>query len=956
MAHDRTDLIWTVNGQTTGYAYDEMDNLVAVTDADLNQTTMTYDALGRKIEMIDPDMGRWFYDYDPAGNLITQIDAGKQAIDFYYNARGQLKGKFYTSGVNDLDTHNRNASPAYDVAYYYDESGQGESLGRRTRMTDASGQTTWAYDVRGRVSSETKVIDGVSYTTGYTYNAMDQVTTMTYPDGEQVTQTYNNATQPESLTSNLGTYVSNAAYAGAGLLTQFTSGNNVTTNYTYNSLSQRLASLQVDDKMSLSYGYDRTGNVLRMDEQDTVTFADSFDTKNDSAWVYNTHQTVPYAGWDNNLVKNTGTETSWDANFYRSSYNLSSGEALQVRYKGTQTDNFGVVSIETSEGGTYRRFGVNISAGKIYVEYNDGSGWLRPKDLITDFKPLTWYVIRISLDDTTGFMIEVYDENDASTYASYTRPMSSGKNWRFHHWVYRGRVYLDNYLEWSDTQRGAFTYDALNRLTHAEVSGDGTGLYNRTYAYDPIGNLTNKTGVGAYSYNGTVPVSGCTANTPSTKPHAVDNAGSWSFGYDCAGNMTTRNVGAGQYTLTYNEENKLAEVKLSGATQATYTYDGDGTLVKKVVGGETTVYVGSHFEKNVTTGEVTKYYYLGGRRVAMRKDGILTYLHGDHLGSASMTTNALGGVGDEMRYYPYGETRHGSMSTDRRFTGQREETAIGLYDYKARYYDPVIGRFIQADTIVPEPRNPQALNRYAYVYGNPLRYTDPSGHIAENEVDDANSILEALRAYGVRVKVDWGWVLGIGGDETVWHPGLWTLSQLETVLGAVEDFARVAGSVEATRQAIGGAKFERIGRGQTAHWGFGRITLADHTFNQKKLRAVLGPRIAVVHELAHYWDWKTNNPWQKITSPSGDLARGLPTEDGPTAYGRSKLCEQWAESVAGYVYPEYFAILRAEGKRHENIDGFSQIGPWTMSFRLPGLGPQHYTYVQRQFRALEVSR
>ena len=68
------------------------------------------------------------------------------------------------------------------------------------------------------------------------------------------------------------------------------------------------------------------------------------------------------------------------------------------------------------------------------------------------------------------------------------------------------------------------------------------------------------------------------------------------------------------------------------------------------------------------------------------------------------------------------------MATDRRFTGQREETAIGLYDYKARYYDPVIGRFIQADTIVPEPGNPQALNRYAYVYGNPLGYTDPSGH------------------------------------------------------------------------------------------------------------------------------------------------------------------------------------------------------------------------------------
>ncbi|RMD62918.1 RHS repeat-associated core domain-containing protein, partial [Candidatus Parcubacteria bacterium] len=54
-----------------------------------------------------------------------------------------------------------------------------------------------------------------------------------------------------------------------------------------------------------------------------------------------------------------------------------------------------------------------------------------------------------------------------------------------------------------------------------------------------------------------------------------------------------------------------------------------------------------------------------------------------------------------------------------------------LYDYNARYYDPAIGRFIQPDTIVPEPANPQALNRYAYVNNNPVRYTDPSGHCLE---------------------------------------------------------------------------------------------------------------------------------------------------------------------------------------------------------------------------------
>jgi RHS repeat-associated protein len=112
----------------------------------------------------------------------------------------------------------------------------------------------------------------------------------------------------------------------------------------------------------------------------------------------------------------------------------------------------------------------------------------------------------------------------------------------------------------------------------------------------------------------------------------------------------------------------------------------------------------------------------------MRKDGELTYLHTDHLGSASLATDATGGVASEMRYYPYGQTRSGTMATDRRYTGQRWEAGIGLYDYNARYYDPALGRFVQADSVVPSMESPQDFNRYSYVRGNPLKYVDPSGH------------------------------------------------------------------------------------------------------------------------------------------------------------------------------------------------------------------------------------
>jgi RHS repeat-associated protein len=61
-------------------------------------------------------------------------------------------------------------------------------------------------------------------------------------------------------------------------------------------------------------------------------------------------------------------------------------------------------------------------------------------------------------------------------------------------------------------------------------------------------------------------------------------------------------------------------------------------------------------------------------------------------------------------------------------SGQRRDASAGLLFYNARYYDPTIGRFISADTIVPSPKNPQALNRYTYAYNNPLKFVDPSGH------------------------------------------------------------------------------------------------------------------------------------------------------------------------------------------------------------------------------------
>ena len=151
--------------------------------------------------------------------------------------------------------------------------------------------------------------------------------------------------------------------------------------------------------------------------------------------------------------------------------------------------------------------------------------------------------------------------------------------------------------------------------------------------------------------------------------------------------------------------------------------------------GITTTYVNELYE---CEGSVcVKYLFANGRRIAMQQvsTGPVSYVHADHLGSTSVVTAgsgspAPGNQEEALTYYPYGaaRTRTGIANVPYQYTGQALDPSTGLYNYKARLYDPVLGRFLSADTIVPEPTNPQDLNRYSYVRNNPLRYTDPTGH------------------------------------------------------------------------------------------------------------------------------------------------------------------------------------------------------------------------------------
>jgi RHS repeat-associated protein len=145
------------------------------------------------------------------------------------------------------------------------------------------------------------------------------------------------------------------------------------------------------------------------------------------------------------------------------------------------------------------------------------------------------------------------------------------------------------------------------------------------------------------------------------------------------------------------------------------------------------------FDDVSVSAEVTtnRYYYLGGKRLAMRTGGGsgatgLKYLLSDHLGSTTMVLNSSGGMTAEVRYKAWGSDRYtsGTAPTDFRYSGQRIETELGLYWYGSRWYDNALGRFAQPDTVVPNLYDPPDLDRYSYVRNSPVDANDPSGHIA----------------------------------------------------------------------------------------------------------------------------------------------------------------------------------------------------------------------------------
>jgi RHS repeat-associated protein len=584
----------------------------------------------------------------------------------------------------------------------------------RTSQTDARGNTTqFQYDARKRL---TKTIYPDSTTVTNAYDGPGNLSSVTDQNQNIVQYTYDAANQLKTVVQtaspNSANNTNSYAYDPLGNLTALTDENLHTTQNLFDVFGEPLQKTLPDQTLTETRNYDPAGNLTSLTHFNQVTTTYVYDqldrllsrstpgeaTVSFTYTATGKRQTMTDASGTTNysydsLDRLTGKATpegtltySYDAASNVASVSSNHSHGVSVSYAYDQLNRLSTVSDGRLVGNQTTTYVYDPASNVATVNYANGVQSIMTYDALNRVA---------SLSAPTGSY--TYQRGLTGTLASASESTGRAVSW---------------------------SYDGIYRLTNETITGDSEqNNGSATYSLDPVGNRlsvsTSLTGLtsGVFSYNADDEVSSET--------------------YDANGNATQ----VGAKSFTYDSGNHMMSMTTAG-TSVNMIYDGDGNRVGKSVNGVSTYYLVDDLnptgypqvvEELNAAGAVQRQYTYGLQRISQNQfmNGAWTpsFYGYDGGGNVRLLTNSAGTVTDQYEYDAFGNsfTKVGTTPNNYLYRGEQFDPDLGLYYLRARYYNPLTGRFLSRDPKAGNPYDSKTLHRYTYAGGDPANLIDPSG-------------------------------------------------------------------------------------------------------------------------------------------------------------------------------------------------------------------------------------
>jgi RHS repeat-associated protein len=634
-----------------------------------------------------PEQQAVTYAYYADNTLQSVTDALGRVTSFDYDGLGNMTRVTRLDGTSDAVTTTFSYEPTFN---------------QLASVTDPlNHSTTFAYDGNGNLST---VTDALSHPSSFAYNGAGQVTS--------VTDSLNNTVQfgyfggdLVSVTDPLGNS-SSSILDGAGRVTTTTDSQGNTTRYQYNNLN--LVTQVTDPKgNNTTFSYDPNGNLLSLTDALHLTTPTTWTYDNMDRALTRTDPLLRQESYSYDLEGNLVSSTDRKSQVTSLTYDPLN----RLKLVGFNTVvNAGVTSYESTVGYTYdagnRMTQAVDSAGGTITEAYDNLD-----RLTSETTPQGQISYGYDLGGRRASMTVAGQPQVTYLYDNANRLTQIAQGTSTVGFSY-DTANRRSTLTLSNGVNMAYTYDNNSRVTGITYKFNATTLGNLTYSYDSLGRRTQVGGSFAQT-----DLPGSITSATYDAANELTNWNGTSISYDSNGNM----LSDGSNAFTWNARNQVATLN-----SVSLQYDAFGRRIENAA-GKSFLYDGANAAQELSGSTASANLISGGiDEIFTRTDstGAFTPLQ-DALGSTIALVDASGGLVTQYAYDPFGNTTvSGTTNADNfQYTG-RENEGSGLYFYRARYYSPLLGRFVNEDPLGFEG---SGANLYAYTFNSPANFVDPAG-------------------------------------------------------------------------------------------------------------------------------------------------------------------------------------------------------------------------------------